>query len=89
MSRLFVHAGQRAQGVRLQTQSGTQCAAVSVPRGLGHRFALTQQHRTATTNQTHSGGADQDEVAGLLVQMDGVTALLARLLYGTGMRLLE
>lgn len=31
----------------------------------------------------------KDEVAGLLAQLDGVTALLARLLYGTGMRLLE
>jgi integrase len=30
----------------------------------------------------------KDEVAGLLAQMDGVTALLARLLYGTGMRLM-
>lgn len=29
----------------------------------------------------------KDEVAGLLAQMEGVTALLARLLYGTGMRL--
>jgi len=31
----------------------------------------------------------KDEVAGLLAAMDGVTALLARLLYGTGMRLME
>ena len=31
----------------------------------------------------------RDEVAGVLAQMDGVTALLARLLYGTGMRLME
>ena len=31
----------------------------------------------------------KDEVAGLLAQLDGVTALLARLLYGTGMRLME
>ena len=31
----------------------------------------------------------KDEVAGLLTQMDGITALLARLLYGTGMRLME
>ena len=31
----------------------------------------------------------KDEVAGLLAQMGGVTALLARLLYGTGMRLME
>lgn len=31
----------------------------------------------------------KDEVAGLLAQMDGVTALIARLLYGTGMRLME
>ena len=30
---------------------------------------------------------NKDEVAGLLAQMEGVTALLARLLYGTGMRL--
>ncbi len=30
----------------------------------------------------------KDEVAGVLAQMDGVTALLARLLYGTGMRLM-
>jgi integron integrase len=30
-----------------------------------------------------------DEVAGLLAQMDGINALLARLLYGTGMRLME
>jgi integrase len=30
----------------------------------------------------------KDEVAGLLPQMDGVTALLARQLYGTGMRLM-
>ena len=31
----------------------------------------------------------KDEVAGLLAMMGGVTALLARLLYGTGMRLME
>ena len=31
----------------------------------------------------------KDEVAGLLARMEGVTALLARLLYGTGMRLME
>ncbi len=31
----------------------------------------------------------KDEVAGLLAQLEGVTALLARLLYGTGMRLME
>jgi site-specific recombinase XerD len=31
----------------------------------------------------------QDEVAGILTHMEGVTALLARLLYGTGMRLME
>jgi integrase len=31
----------------------------------------------------------KDEVAGLLEQLDGVTALLTRLLYGTGMRLME
>jgi len=30
----------------------------------------------------------KDEVSGLLANMDGVTALLARLLYGTGMRLM-
>jgi site-specific recombinase XerD len=31
----------------------------------------------------------KDEVAGLLAHMDGVTSLLAQLLYGTGMRLME
>ncbi len=31
----------------------------------------------------------QDDVAGVLAHMEGVTALLARLLYGTGMRLME
>ena len=31
----------------------------------------------------------RDEVAGLLAQMEGETGLLARLLYGTGMRLME
>ena len=31
----------------------------------------------------------KDEVAGLLAQMEGITALLAHLLYGTGMRLME
>lgn len=31
----------------------------------------------------------RDEVASLLVQMEGTTALLARLLYGTGMRSME
>lgn len=31
----------------------------------------------------------KDEVAGLLAQMEGITALLAKLLYGTGMRLME
>jgi integron integrase len=31
----------------------------------------------------------RDEVAGVLGQMDGITALLAQLLYGTGMRLME
>jgi integron integrase len=31
----------------------------------------------------------KDEVAGLLAQLDGISGLLARLLYGTGMRLME
>ena len=31
----------------------------------------------------------KDEIAGLLAVMDGETALLARLLFGTGMRLME
>ena len=31
----------------------------------------------------------KDEVAGVLANMDGITALSARLLYGTGMRLME
>ncbi len=31
----------------------------------------------------------RDEVAGVLAQMEGIPALLARLLYGTGMRLME
>ncbi len=31
----------------------------------------------------------RDEVAGVLAQMEGISALLARLLYGTGMRLME
>jgi integron integrase len=31
----------------------------------------------------------KDEVAGVLANMDGITALLTRLLYGTGMRLME
>ena len=31
----------------------------------------------------------KDEVAGLLAQMDGIIALLAKLLYGTGRRLME
>ena len=31
----------------------------------------------------------KDEVAGLLAQMVGITALLAKLLYATGMRLME
>jgi integrase len=31
----------------------------------------------------------QDEVAGLLAHMEGVPALIAKLLYGTGMRLME
>ena len=31
----------------------------------------------------------KDEVAGLLAAMDGVTALLARMLYGAGMRMME
>ena len=31
----------------------------------------------------------KDEVAGILANMDGITALLARLLYGTGIRLME
>ena len=31
----------------------------------------------------------KDEVAGILAHMEGVTALLVRLLYGTGMRLME
>lgn len=31
----------------------------------------------------------REEVAGVLAHMDGITALLAKLLYGTGMRLME
>jgi site-specific recombinase XerD len=34
-------------------------------------------------------GLTRDEVAGLLAQMEGETALIARLLYGTSMRLME
>jgi hypothetical protein len=46
-------------------------------------FGRPSQKRRIPSVMTHN------EVAGLLAQMKGETALLARLLYGTGMRLME
>ncbi len=49
---------------------------------------LTDINRPTRTRRIPSV-LTKDEVAGLLAVMDGETALLARLLYGTGMRLME
>jgi integron integrase len=49
---------------------------------------LTEINRPTRTRRIPSV-LTKDEVAGLLAVMDGETALLARLLYGTGMRLME
>jgi integron integrase len=49
---------------------------------------LTDINRPTRTRRIPSV-LTKDEVAGLLAMMDGETALLARLLYGTGMRLME
>ena len=45
-------------------------------------------HRPQNTRRIPSV-LTKDEVAAVLTRMEGVTALLARLLYGTGMRLME
>ena len=49
---------------------------------------LNDINRPASTRRIPSV-LTKDEVAGLLAVMEGKTALLARLLYGTGMRLME
>ena len=49
---------------------------------------LNDINRPASTRRIPSV-LTKDEVAGLLSVMEGETALLARLLYGTGMRLME
>lgn len=49
---------------------------------------LTEINRPTRTRRIPSV-LTRDEVAGLLAVMEGETALLARLLYGTGMRLME
>ena len=49
---------------------------------------LTNINRPTQTKRIPSV-LTKDEVAGVLAAMDGQTALLARLLYGTGMRLME
>src|ERR1035437_982833 len=49
---------------------------------------LTDIHRPSSTRRIPSV-LTKDEVAGVLAHMEGQTALLARLLYGTGMRLME
>lgn len=49
---------------------------------------LNDIHRPTSTRRIPSV-LTKDEVAGVLASMEGVTALLARLLYGTGMRLME
>ena len=49
---------------------------------------LTKINRPTRTRRIPSV-LTKDEVAGLLAVMNGETALLARLLYGTGMRLME
>lgn len=40
-------------------------------------------------DERHPARRTREEVAGFLAKMDGLPALLARLLYGTGMRLME
>ena len=49
---------------------------------------LTNINRPTQTKRIPSV-LTKDEVAGVLAAMEGKTALLARLLYGTGMRLME
>ena len=49
---------------------------------------LTEINRPTRTRRIPSV-LTKDEVAGLLAMMEGETSLLARLLYGTGMRLME
>ena len=50
---------------------------------------MADRHQSACPSAPDSSGLNKGEVKGLLAAMDGVAALLARLLYGTGMRLME
>ena len=63
--------------------------AVSVPRSSEYGSAVNGWYQRPAARHSIPGKSTEDEVAGLLAHLEGVTALLARLLYGTGMRLME
>lgn len=56
---------------------------------LGVKLPWLEDINRPTTKPRIPSVLTKDEVAGVLANMDGITALLARLLYGTGMRLME
>ena len=56
---------------------------------LGVKLPWLEGINRPTTKPRIPSVLTKDEVAGVLANMDGITALLARLLYGTGMRLME
>ena len=56
---------------------------------LGVKLPWLEDINRPTTKPRIPSVLTKDEVAGVLANMDGITELLARLLYGTGMRLME
>ena len=74
----FNDAGHRAQGIHFNAQPGLERLAVSVQRSSEYGIAMDGRHQPPNGQARIPSVLTKDELAGLLAQMEGVTALLAR-----------
>ena len=78
-----------SDGGGCHTQPGVECTAIPLPRGVGHGPAMARWRATPAHATRIPSVLTVDEVVVLLSALPTDMALLARLLYGTGMRLME
>lgn len=69
--------------------AGLKCTAFPVQESAGPRLAMSTVHRRPPERKRIPAVLTVAEVHSVLALVDGVEGVLARLLYGTGMRLAE
>ena len=87
--RFSVQPCNRAQGGSVHSESGVQCAGVSLFCGAAQRPRRPRPNSTGSKASSRAAGAFRSEVEAVLGQLWGAPWLMGSLLYGSGLRVSE